>query len=155
MATVTICSDFGAQENKICHCFHFFFFYLPQNDGTRCHDLSFLNRVLSQFVHSPLSPSLRGSLIPLHFVQTISHNFQGQVQALYFSCPFIPTTAMTLTYTTGENLYSHHSVVLEFDELRLGKDCRKYRLDGGRDAEFCLVTLSNFILFNFVSHLSL
>ena len=24
MATVTICSDFGAQENKICPCFHFF-----------------------------------------------------------------------------------------------------------------------------------
>ena len=24
MATVTIHSDFGAQENKICHCFHFF-----------------------------------------------------------------------------------------------------------------------------------
>ena len=22
-------SDFGAQENKICHCFHFFPFYLP------------------------------------------------------------------------------------------------------------------------------
>ena len=21
MAAVTICSDFGAQENKICHCF--------------------------------------------------------------------------------------------------------------------------------------
>ena len=24
MAVVTICSDFGAQENKVCHCFHFF-----------------------------------------------------------------------------------------------------------------------------------
>ena len=24
MAAVTICSDFGAQENKVCHCFHFF-----------------------------------------------------------------------------------------------------------------------------------
>ena len=24
MATVTLRSDFGAQENKICHCFHFF-----------------------------------------------------------------------------------------------------------------------------------
>ena len=24
MATVTIYSDFGAQENKICHCFHFY-----------------------------------------------------------------------------------------------------------------------------------
>ena len=22
MAVVTICSDFGAQENKVCHCFH-------------------------------------------------------------------------------------------------------------------------------------
>ena len=24
MAAVTNCSDLGAQENKICHCFHFF-----------------------------------------------------------------------------------------------------------------------------------
>ena len=43
MAAVTICSDFGAQENKVCHCFHYFPIYLPWSDGTRCHDLSFLN----------------------------------------------------------------------------------------------------------------
>ena len=24
MAAVTICCDFGAQENKVCHCFHCF-----------------------------------------------------------------------------------------------------------------------------------
>ena len=42
MAAVTICSDFGAQENKVCHCFHCFPIYLPWNDGTGCHDLSFL-----------------------------------------------------------------------------------------------------------------
>ena len=24
MTEVTICSDFGAQEDKVCHCFHFF-----------------------------------------------------------------------------------------------------------------------------------
>ena len=29
MLAVTVHSDFGAQENKICHCFHFFSFYLP------------------------------------------------------------------------------------------------------------------------------
>ena len=29
MAAVTVCGDFGVQENKICHCFHFFCFYLP------------------------------------------------------------------------------------------------------------------------------
>ena len=23
VAVVTTCSDFGAQENKVCHCFHF------------------------------------------------------------------------------------------------------------------------------------
>ena len=43
MAAVTICNDFGAQENKICHCFHFSLLYLPLSDGTGCHDLSFMN----------------------------------------------------------------------------------------------------------------
>ena len=35
MAAVTICSDFGAQENKACHCFHCFPICLPWSDGTR------------------------------------------------------------------------------------------------------------------------
>ena len=43
MTAVTICSDFGAQENKVWHCFLCFPTYLPWSDGTRCHDLSFLN----------------------------------------------------------------------------------------------------------------
>ena len=41
MTEVTGYSDFGAQENKFCHCFHCFPIYLPWSDGTRCHDLSF------------------------------------------------------------------------------------------------------------------
>ena len=41
MASVTVCSDFGAYENKVCHCFYFFPIYFPWNDGTGCHDLSF------------------------------------------------------------------------------------------------------------------
>ena len=68
MAAVNICRDLGAQKNKVCHCFHSFTIYLPQSDGTRCHDLSFLNNwVLSQLFHSPLSLSSRGSLV-LHFL---------------------------------------------------------------------------------------
>ena len=43
MAAGTIRSDFGAQENKVCHCLHCFPMYLPGSDGTGCHDLSFLN----------------------------------------------------------------------------------------------------------------
>ena len=38
-----ICSDFGAQKDKVCHCFHCFLIYLPWSDGTRGHDFSFLN----------------------------------------------------------------------------------------------------------------
>ena len=43
MAVVTICSDFGAQENKVCPCFHCFANYLPWSVGAVCYDLSFLN----------------------------------------------------------------------------------------------------------------
>jgi len=32
-----------APQNKVYHCFHCFPIYLPCSDGTRCHDLSFLN----------------------------------------------------------------------------------------------------------------
>ena len=30
-------------KSKVWHCFHCFPIYLPWSDGTRCHDLSFLN----------------------------------------------------------------------------------------------------------------
>ena len=54
MAAVTICSDFEAQEKKICHFFHFFPFYLLWSDGTKCHDLSFFECwVLSQLLVGP------------------------------------------------------------------------------------------------------
>ena len=43
MAAVTICSDFGVQENKVCHCFQCLPIYLPWSNGIKCHDLSFLN----------------------------------------------------------------------------------------------------------------
>jgi len=43
MAAVTIHSDFGAQEEEICHCFCIFPFYLPLSDGTRCHAFNFFN----------------------------------------------------------------------------------------------------------------
>ena len=41
MASVTICSDFRAQENKGSHCFHCFPIYLPWSDGTGWNDFVF------------------------------------------------------------------------------------------------------------------
>ena len=73
MATDTVFSDLGAQENKICHYFHFFTLCLPWSDGTRCPDLHFFNgelqaRFFFPLSLSPLSPSSRGSSVPLHFL---------------------------------------------------------------------------------------
>ena len=42
IAAITICSDFGAQKDCFS-LFPLFPIYLPWSDGTRCHDLSFLN----------------------------------------------------------------------------------------------------------------
>ena len=46
MAAVTICSDFGAPENKVWHCFHCFPIYFPRSDG--CHG----NYAVSSRVHA-------------------------------------------------------------------------------------------------------
>ena len=70
MAAVTICNAFGAQENKICHCFHFFPIYLPWSDVTGCHDLIIIFLMLNckpAFSFS-LSSLSRGSIVPLHFL---------------------------------------------------------------------------------------
>ena len=53
--------------------FHCFPIYLPWSDGTGCHDFCFFECwFLSQPFHSPLSLSLRGSLVPLCFLQVVS-----------------------------------------------------------------------------------
>ena len=47
MAASTICSDLvdrhTQKKKNVFHCVHCFPTYLPLSDGTRCHDLSFLN----------------------------------------------------------------------------------------------------------------
>ena len=69
MASITICSDFRAPKNKICHCSHFCPFCLPWSDETQCHDLRFFSCWVSgQLFHSPLSPSSERLLFPLHFL---------------------------------------------------------------------------------------
>ena len=65
MAAVTICSDFGVQKNKVCHCF-----------PSICHEVMGPDvmilvsecRVLIQLFPSPLSLSSRGSLVLLYLL---------------------------------------------------------------------------------------
>ena len=63
MTAATFCtvrSDFGAQENKICH-FPLFPFCLPWSDGAGCSDLSCFHVEFQASFFTPLSPSSRGS----------------------------------------------------------------------------------------------
>ena len=69
MAAITICSDFGAQKNKVSHCFHCFPIYLPWSDGAKMPWSLFSECwVSSQPFHSPLAPSSRDSLVLLCFL---------------------------------------------------------------------------------------
>ena len=70
MAAVTTCSDFGALENKDCHCFLSFPSYLPWSDRIRSYDLSFFEYwdflniwilILCRLLHAPLLPSSSSS----------------------------------------------------------------------------------------------
>ena len=67
MATTTICSDFGAQKSKVCHCFQFPHLFAMKWWDRMPWSWFFECWVLSQLFHSLLSPSSRGSLVPLAF----------------------------------------------------------------------------------------
>ena len=49
---------FGACKNKVSHCFHCFPIYLPWSDGTRCHDLCFLNALVFSFTDENIDTQL-------------------------------------------------------------------------------------------------
>ena len=59
MAAVTVCSDFEAQENQICHCFHCFSIYLPWSNRFGWRICDFECWVLSQLFHSPISTFIK------------------------------------------------------------------------------------------------
>ena len=69
MASVTIHSDLRAQEEKICHWFYFFPFYLPCIAVTRCHHFSFLNAEFQTsfftllFHHYPEAPLVAEDIV--------------------------------------------------------------------------------------------
>ena len=68
MAAVTIRSDFRAQKEEICHCFHLSPSICHKVMGLDAMILVFLNGVLRRLFPSPPLPSSRGSLVPLHLL---------------------------------------------------------------------------------------
>ena len=109
MAAVTIYSDFGAQKNKVCHCFHCFPIYLPLSEGTRCHDLRFLN---VEFQAS--------------FLSLLFHFNQNALQFLLAFChKMVLSVCLRLLIISPGNLDSR----LFFISLLLRMTCSAYKLN--------------------------
>ena len=50
MTEITVHSDLGAQENKLCHCFHFFPLYI-------CHEVMGLDAMILVFLMFHFKPA--------------------------------------------------------------------------------------------------
>ena len=89
MTAVTIYSDFGAWENKVCHYFHCFPIYFPRSDGTRCHGLHFLNveLVFPSICHEVIGPDVMIFVFwMLSFKPTFSLYSFTYIKRLFSSC---------------------------------------------------------------------
>ena len=123
----------GAHENKVCHCFYYFPFYLPWRDGTRCHDLSFHNvefqvslftlikRLFSSFLHMCACSVMLSSFSHVWLSMTpwtVAHQallFMGFSRQEY--CSELPCTAPGDLPDPGIELKSPASPALQADSL--------------------------------------
>ena len=80
MAAITICSDFGAQENKVCHCFHcfphlfamiFIFWMLSFKPASSLSSFTFIKRLFSSSSLCAIRVVLSAYLRLLIFLQAI------------------------------------------------------------------------------------
>ena len=117
MDTVTNFSDFETQENKMWHCFYFLPFYLPWNDGTGCHDLSFFNiefqaRFLALF-HLHQRDSLVIHFLPLYWYNLHIWGYWYWSQQLILACDSL-SPAFLMKYSAcklnkqGDNIQPWH-----------------------------------------------
>ena len=93
-AAVTVHSDFGAQEEEICHYFHIFPFSCHAIMGADtiicfCFCFCFLIVNLSRFFHSLPSTSSRGSLVPSSLLSAIRVGSSTCLRLLPFLSPIL------------------------------------------------------------------
>ena len=69
MAAVTICSDFGVQENEVCHHFHCFPIYFQWSDGTGFHEVMGLDAMILDFWMLSFKPEF--SLSSVTFIKRL------------------------------------------------------------------------------------
>ena len=122
MAVVIICSDFGAQEDKVCYCFHCFPTCLLWSDGTGYNYVellynhhSFENNLESFHLQTSLLSSLNKYFLSIHFVSVTWGTYSAFVNC---STDTYIWMSSYLTCSKGKSWKNPVSV-----KIRL--DCRK------------------------------
>ena len=112
MTAVTICSDFGAQENKFCHCFHclpsiccevmgqdniiFVFWMFNFKEAFSLSSFTFINRLFSTSLLSAIKVRMDKSLkilyyFPIYKIRTIINlilwNYHSNYHGSHESAP--------------------------------------------------------------------
>ena len=115
MAIVTICSDFEAPKNKVCHCFYCFPTYFPWSDGTGCHHLRFW--VLS------VKPSF--SLSSFTFIKRLFSSLLSAisvVSSVYLRLTFLPAVLIPPCASSSPKfcrMYSAYKLNTQDDNIQL------------------------------------
>ena len=81
----SVCSDFGAQENKICHCFHFFLSICHEVMGLDAMHLVFWMLSFKPVFSLSSSTLLKRLFVPLHFLPLEWHR-------LHIGCDMSPSS---------------------------------------------------------------
>ena len=95
MAAITICSDFGAPQNKVWHCFHCFPIDFPWSDGTRCHIIIFIcsTKVCNLLALKEISLKI-----------TFTFQFSHSSRVWLFATPWIAAHQASLSITNSHSL---------------------------------------------------
>ena len=117
MAAITICSDFGAPKNKVCHCIHCCPIYLPRSDGTRCHDISFLNIKSFKLVFSLSSFTLINRLFSSSLLSPIRVVSSAYLRLLLF-LPVTLIPACASSSPTFHMMYSAYKLNKQGDNIQ-------------------------------------
>ena len=105
MAVVTINSDFGAQEKKVCHCFHFFPFDLLWSDGAGL--LSLLHGACTFWLHQRPSQIFIPQALPPRFLSP-----QISVPHIPVHCSLTPSSSPMCPRAMLSMVFDHLCPVL-------------------------------------------
>ena len=105
MAAVTICSNFGAQENKVSHCFHCFPIYVQWSDGTRCHIYWLPSIYLTIWSAHHVWPASHPHLSPLPHADTLFIPLGSHTLCQNISC--MDALLPCMGFETQENKICH------------------------------------------------